>query len=76
MASLRVEFAGLELDNPIMVSAGPLTADIEKVKRLADAGAGAAVTKTGFAKDEYYRSIEQFTQFHQHPVLVVTGFHP
>lgn len=53
MADLRVDFAGIRLENPLIASAGPITSNFERVKKLADAGVGAAITKTGFTKQEY-----------------------
>lgn len=43
---LSVEFMGLKLKNPIMVAAGPLTANGEMLRQAVEAGAGAVVTKT------------------------------
>lgn len=43
---LSVRFMGLKLKNPIIVAAGPLTASGEMMRRAAEAGAGAVVTKT------------------------------
>ena len=42
---LSVKFAGLELDNPIIASAGPVTATIKQIEKLSNAGIGAVVTK-------------------------------
>ena len=43
---LSVNFLGIPLKNPIIVSAGPLTSNGEMMKRAVHAGAGAVVTKT------------------------------
>lgn len=43
---LSVNFIGLSLKNPILVSAGPLTSSGKMMKKAIDAGAGAVVTKT------------------------------
>lgn len=53
MADLGVDFAGLRLENPLVASAGPVTANVEMARKLKDAGVGAIVTKTGFTKKEY-----------------------
>ncbi len=45
----------MRLSNPLIASAGPITATIEHIKKLAAAGIGAVVTKTGFTKQEYER---------------------
>ncbi len=43
MANLTTKYMGLDLRNPIVPSASPLSENIEKIKRMADAGAGAVV---------------------------------
>ena len=44
--SLKTEFDGLYLTNPLMPASGPLVGDFEKLKFMQDAGCGAVVTKT------------------------------
>jgi dihydroorotate dehydrogenase subfamily 1 len=46
MADLKVEFAGLKLDNPVMPAAGPPIKDAEAAKKAKEGGTGAIVTKT------------------------------
>ena len=48
MANLKTTFAGLSLDNPIIISSSGLTSTADKVKRLEDAGAAAVVLKSVF----------------------------
>ncbi len=48
MADLAVKYMGLSLRNPIIVSSSGLTDSAEKIRRCADAGAGAVVTKSIF----------------------------
>lgn len=43
---LTVEFLGFRLKNPLIAAAGPLTRDYQSIARLAEAGIGAAITKT------------------------------
>jgi dihydroorotate dehydrogenase (fumarate) len=43
MADLRTKYLGLELGNPVIASASPLTKDLDAFKRLEDAGAAAVV---------------------------------
>lgn len=43
---LSVNFIGLSLKNPILLSAGPLTDSGKMIKKAVEAGAGAVVTKT------------------------------
>lgn len=45
---LRTRYLGLELAHPIVASASPLTASIESLKRLQDAGVAAVVLKSLF----------------------------
>ena len=48
MAQLSTIFAGLNLKNPIIVSSSGLTNNVEKIKKLEEAGAGAVVLKSVF----------------------------
>lgn len=48
MADLSTKYMGLELKNPIIVGSSELTNKAEKIKKLADAGAGAVVLKSLF----------------------------
>ena len=48
MAQLNTTFAGLTLNNPIIVSSSGLTDSPEKIKKLEEAGAGAVVLKSVF----------------------------
>lgn len=41
--SITTEYLGLKLKSPIVPSAGPLSHDIENIKQMEDAGAGAVV---------------------------------
>ncbi|WP_116113689.1 dihydroorotate dehydrogenase-like protein [Austwickia chelonae] len=43
MADLTTRYLGLELSNPVVASAGPLSQSVEGVRRLADGGVGAVV---------------------------------
>lgn len=45
MADLSVDWAGLQLKNPIITAASSLGNHIDKLKRVEDAGAGAVTTK-------------------------------
>ena len=48
MKDTSVKYLGLDLRNPIIISSSGLTASADKVKQLADAGAGAVVLKSVF----------------------------
>jgi len=45
---LRTRYLGLELANPIVASASPLTGTVESLKRLEDAGVAAVVLPSLF----------------------------
>ena len=45
MANLRVEFAGVEFKNPVLIASSSLTNHPTKLRRLEEAGAGGIVTK-------------------------------
>lgn len=57
---LHVQFAGLELASPIIVSAGPCTRSVKQIKRLAEAGVGSVVTKSTFLEEEYKEVIKPY----------------
>ena len=48
MADLKTTYMGIELRNPIIAGASEMTSDVDTIKRLAEAGVGALVTKSLF----------------------------
>ncbi|HEY9595533.1 MAG TPA: dihydroorotate dehydrogenase-like protein [Spirochaetia bacterium] len=48
MASLKTQYMGLTLANPVIAGASDLTANVDTIKRIEDAGAGALVLKSLF----------------------------
>jgi dihydroorotate dehydrogenase (fumarate) len=48
MTDLSVKYAGLELKSPIIVSSSGLTNTVPRIRKIADAGAGAVVLKSLF----------------------------
>ena len=48
MAELKTSYMGIELKNPIIAGASDLTADMDKIKKIEQAGAGALVIKSLF----------------------------
>ena len=48
MAQLKTTFAGLTLNNPIIISSSGLTNSLAKIQKLEEAGAGAVVLKSVF----------------------------
>lgn len=46
--NLKTKYLGIEIDTPFVVGSSPLAADLDKARRLADAGAGAIVMPSLF----------------------------
>ena len=46
MANIKVNFAGLEYDNPVIVAAGPPSKDAQAIKEAVEGGAAGVVAKT------------------------------
>ena len=63
---LRTQYLGFTLKNPLVASAGPLTASLESLCRLEDAGAAAAVLPSLFEEQIEHEEIEihNFYEFH------------
>jgi dihydroorotate dehydrogenase (fumarate) len=58
MADLTTKYLGLELKNPIVASASPLTKKIETAKKLDEAGVGAIVMFSLFEEQILHESLE------------------
>ena len=58
MTDLTTRYLGLELRTPIVASAGPLTGDIEMVRRLVAAGASAIVLPSLFEEEMVHEEVE------------------
>jgi dihydroorotate dehydrogenase (fumarate) len=64
---LRTRYLGLELRNPLVASSSPLCADLDTLKRLEEAGAGAVVLPSLFEEQiereevEVHRRLESWT---------------
>ncbi len=54
MIDLSVRYAGLNLKSPIIVSSSGLTSSVSRIKKIADAGAGAVVLKSLFEEQIQY----------------------
>jgi len=57
---LKSNYLGLELKNPIVPSAGPLTADVNKIRLMEDNGAAAVVLYSLFEEQIEHESLELF----------------
>ena len=55
---LSTRYLGLTLKNPLVVSACPLTGDLEKLRRLEEAGAAAAVLPSLFEEQIEHEQLE------------------
>lgn len=53
MANLKTNFFGLELKTPVIIGSAGLSNSVEKIKLLADNGAGAVVLKSVFEEEIY-----------------------
>lgn len=78
MADLRTSFLGIEIKNPVVVGASAFSSDIEKLKQIEKAGAGAVVYKSLFEEQiqlERAQFDEELTEFNErHSEMVTT--HP
>lgn len=68
MADLQSHYLGLELSNPLVPSSSPLSRDLDMVRRLEDAGAGAIVLHSLF-EEEIHHEQEQMLRFADHAQL-------
>ena len=69
MIDLTTTYLGLKLSNPLVVSASPLTEDIDNLRRMEDAGAAAVVMHSLFEEQITLESHELDCQLSQpeHP---------
>ena len=58
MTTLKTTYMGLELKNPLIVGASSLTSDLEILKEIEKAGAGAIVVKTLFEEQIQLEELE------------------
>ena len=58
MANLKTKYMGLELKSPIVVGANNLVKNIDNLKRIEDAGAGAIVFKSLFEEQVLMENLE------------------
>lgn len=70
MTTLKTTYMGLELKNPLVVGASPLTSDLDVLKAIENAGAGAIVFKSLFEEQiqleelEMQNELEEYTERH------------
>lgn len=70
MTTLKTTYMGLELKNPLVVGASSLTADLDVLKAIENAGAGAVVFKSLFEEQiqleelEMQNELDEYTERH------------
>ncbi len=60
MANLETKYMGLTLKNPLIVGSSRLTDSVEKIKALAESGAGAVVLKSLFEEQIEYEAEHEY----------------
>ncbi len=63
---LKTSYLGLDLKNPIVPSAGPLSKEVDTVKQMEDAGAAAVVLYSLFEEQIEHESLELYHYTTQH----------
>jgi len=66
MADFTTTYMGLKLKSPVIAGASELTSNIEKIKKIEIAGAGAIVCKSLFEEEVQLESLELNKDLHQH----------
>ena len=66
MAKLSTRYMGIELENPLIVGACNLTANMDTIKRIEDSGAGALVIKSLFEEQIQLKNHLMDEQIHKY----------
>ena len=76
--NLKTNYLGLDLKNPIIPSAGPLTRDVSGLKQLEDAGAAAAVLYSIFEEQIEHEALEihHYTTQHSDSSAEASSYFP
>jgi len=77
MANLATHFMGLQLKNPVIVGASNLVTDIDKCRKMEDAGAAAIVYKTLFEEQielERLQLSEELNQYNERHAEMISLF--
>ncbi len=76
--NLTTNYLGLELKNPIVPSAGPLSHEISNIKAMEDAGAAAVVLYSIFEEEIEHESLElhHHTTAHEESYAEATAYFP
>lgn len=67
---LKTKYLGLELENPIVPSAGPLSKDLDSLKQMEDAGAAAVVLYSLFEEQIEHEALE----FYHHTTTTADSY--
>ena len=77
MANLKTTYMGIPLKNPLIVGASHLTANLDQIKVLEEAGAAAIVTKSLFEEqiqlERFKMDDERETYYYRHPEMITVG---
>ncbi len=75
---LRANYMGLELKNPLVVSACPLSRDVDNVRRMEDAGAAAVVMFSLFEEEIRHEMLEldHFLDYGTHSFAEALDYFP
>jgi dihydroorotate dehydrogenase (fumarate) len=78
MIDLKTNFLGLQLDNPLIPSSGPLTGNFDDAKRLEDAGAAAIILPSLFEESvqQEQKALEKFVHSQALGHYEADSFHP
>ncbi len=81
MAELHTSYMGIELDNPIIVGANKLMSNIDNIKRMEEAGAGAVVYRSLFEEQieleelQLIDEAEEYDERHAEMIDVFPNIH-
>jgi dihydroorotate dehydrogenase (fumarate) len=75
---LSTRYLGLELSSPLVASSSPLTRDLDSLRRLEDAGAGAVVLPSLFEEEIAFESqeVDRMLETHAESFAEATSFFP
>lgn len=78
MVDLATRYLGLELKNPLIASASPLTGDLGKIRALEDAGAAAVVLPSLFEEqiEQENEHLQQFVNEHAESFAEALSYFP
>ncbi len=62
MANLSTRFFGLELKSPVIAASCSMTGNMDQIRKIAEAGAGAVVLKSLFEEEIYFQLQEELSE--------------